>query len=109
MLVASCPGTAGGTLRRGPLCNTNVLMYTRERAAQRIVHARLDAHSLRIRSRLRRQLGWNDSEIVRRGIQALEGLTREGPRLPLVGLGEFASGVPDLGSNPKHLEGFGST
>lgn len=26
----------------------------------------------------------------------------------VVGLGEFSTGVPDLGSNKKHLQGFGS-
>jgi hypothetical protein len=26
----------------------------------------------------------------------------------VIGLGKFSSGVPDLGSNEKHLKGFGS-
>jgi hypothetical protein len=32
---------------------------------------------------------------------------RAGKSRTVIGLGRFASGVPDLGSNKKHLEGFG--
>ncbi len=75
----------------------------------KIVHARLDDDSRKVLSRLRRHTGWNDSEIVRRGIRALAGLTLTPARKDIVGLGAFESGVPDLGSNEEHLEGFGRT
>jgi hypothetical protein len=28
-------------------------------------------------------------------------------RIKITGMGQFDSGIPDLGSNKKHLEGFG--
>jgi hypothetical protein len=73
----------------------------------RIIHARLDAETERMLRRLERQFGWNDSQVVREGIKILNGLTGRGKRR-VKGLGRFASGVPDLGSNKSHLKGFGS-
>jgi hypothetical protein len=72
----------------------------------RMIHARLDAETERILRRLERRLGWNDSQVVREGIKALNGLTARGRRR-VIGLGRFSSGVPDLGSNKTHLKGFG--
>ncbi|MGD2064590.1 MAG: hypothetical protein PVF51_13545 [Nitrospirota bacterium] len=74
---------------------------------ERIVHARLDEQSEQLLERLRRDTGWRDSEIVRRGIQALATLTLAPRKAEIVGLGRFASGVPDLGSAKGHLDGFG--
>lgn len=34
---------------------------------------------------------------------------KPGKRLNITGMGQFDSGIPDLGSNKKHLEGFGKT
>jgi len=50
---------------------------------------------------------WNDSRIVREGIKALGALA--GPNRPrkIAGVERFRSGVPDLGSNKRHLRGFG--
>jgi hypothetical protein len=43
--------------------------------------------------------------VIRRGIQLVE---RERPAQPrLVGVGMFDSGIADLATNKKHLEGFG--
>jgi len=72
-----------------------------------IVHARLDPATVRLLKRLRRQFGWNDSEVVRRAIRALAEV--ELPQRPraIAGLGEFDSGTDDLGSNKAHLRGFG--
>ena len=54
--------------------------------------------------RLRRG-GLSTSEVIRRGIQLVE---RERPAQPrLVGVGMFDSGIADLATNKKHLEGFG--
>lgn len=74
-----------------------------------IVHARLDTHTREIMRRLQRRHGWSESEIVRIGIRALADtdlLAGEQAR-KIYGLGEFASGIDDLGSNDKHLEDFG--
>jgi hypothetical protein len=72
-----------------------------------IVHARLDEETRRILTRLCRQTGLNPSEIIRRGIKALTATTATGTKRRIVGVGKFASGIPDLGSNKEHLEGFG--
>ncbi|MFC1642959.1 hypothetical protein ACFL5O_09805 [Myxococcota bacterium] len=72
-----------------------------------IVHARLDPKTERLLKRLESQFGWNLSEVVRRAIRVLVDV--ELPRRPrrIVGLGEFESGIEDLGSNKTHLSGFG--
>lgn len=72
-----------------------------------IVHARLDPETKRLLERLRRQFGWNDSEVVRRALRVLAEAELPRRRRKIVGLGEFESGIDDLGSNPDHLDGFG--
>lgn len=82
------------------------LMYTHDR--EKIVHARLDAETGSLLERLRRQTGLQDSELVRRAIRALaRRTTAAAPRVEIVGVGAFASGVSDLGSSKAHLAGFG--
>ena len=71
-----------------------------------LIHARLDAATERQLARLRKATGLTDSELVRRGLQALAALPLQGNRA-IVGLGAFESGKPDLGSNRAHLRGFG--
>jgi hypothetical protein len=74
----------------------------------RVVHARLDPATERLLNRLKRQRGWSDSEIVRLGIRSLAQLElRQRQGRQIVGLGRFRSKVRDLGSNKKHLDGFG--
>lgn len=73
----------------------------------KIVHARLDEESERILDRLRRRTGLRDSAVIRRALREMDaGLPAPAVR-KISGLGKFASGVPDLGSNKKHLRGFG--
>jgi len=73
-----------------------------------IVHARLDPYTRQILRRLKRRHGWSDSETVRHGIRALGELELPSEeRRQIVGLGKFSSGIPDLGSNAKHLRDFG--
>ena len=72
-----------------------------------VIHARLDADTDSLRSELQKQLGWNDSQIVREGIKSLSALIRTNGERKIIGLGRFRSGVSDLGSNKKHLKGFG--
>jgi hypothetical protein len=71
-----------------------------------LIHARLDAATEKQLVRLRKATGLTDSELVRRGLQALAALPIGGLRA-VVGLGAFESGKPDLGSNRAHLRGFG--
>ncbi|HEY3215047.1 MAG TPA: hypothetical protein VGK93_01005 [Candidatus Eisenbacteria bacterium] len=73
----------------------------------RIIHARLDVHTERLLRELERRLGWNDSQVVREGIKALNVLLAPKRARHIVGLGRFRSGIRDLGSNKAHLKGFG--
>jgi hypothetical protein len=71
------------------------------------VQARLDRRSQLALQRLVRRLSWNPSRVVREGLGLLAACYGTPPRKKVVGVGRFASGLPDLGSNKKHLEGFG--
>lgn len=73
----------------------------------RIIHARLDVQTERVLREIERRLGWNDSQVVREGIKALNVLLVPRRSRQIVGLGRFRSGVKDLGSNKGHLKGFG--
>ena len=72
-----------------------------------IIHARLDLETQRMLQQLERRLGWSHSQVVREGIRALSRALAHGRARTVVGLGQFRSGVPDLGSNKEHLKGFG--
>lgn len=73
----------------------------------RIIHARVDGQTEKLLREIERRLGWNDSKVVREGIKALNVLLVPKRGRKVVGLGRFRSGVPDLGTNPRHLKGFG--
>jgi hypothetical protein len=73
----------------------------------RVIHARLDADTDSLRDALQKRLGWNDSQIVREGIKALSVLVPAGGKRKIIGQGRYKSGIPDLATNKKHLEGFG--
>jgi len=46
--------------------------------------------------------------VVREAIRRMATSYPLNVRPRIAGLGKFASGIPDLGSNKKHLKGFGS-
>lgn len=73
----------------------------------RVVQARLDEDTDSLRTRLQQQLGWSNSEIVRRGIQLLACTTLKPGKPRFSGVGKYDSGVPDLATNRRHMEGFG--
>jgi hypothetical protein len=73
----------------------------------RIIHARLDTETEKVLRTLRRRLSWNDSQVVREGIKALNVLLVPRSARKIVGIGQFRSGRSDLGSNKRHLKGFG--
>ena len=71
------------------------------------VQARLDAATRRDLAKLVRSLGWSPSRVVREALRRMASSELPaGPRR-IAGLGKFSSGVPDLGSNKKHLRDFG--
>ena len=71
------------------------------------VQARLDRRSQMALERLVRRLGWSPSRVVREGVQLLAACYAGPSAQQVIGVGRFASGLPDLGSNKKHLRGFG--
>jgi antitoxin component of RelBE/YafQ-DinJ toxin-antitoxin module len=72
------------------------------------VQARLDRDTAATLAKLVAQHGWTPSRAVREGLRLLAKSQMLPQRLRIAGLGKFSSGIRDLGSNPKHLQGFGS-
>ena len=73
----------------------------------KVVQARLDDQTEKMLTELRQRTRLSDSELIRRAIRSFAVLPSisGGPRV--VGIGRFASGVRDLGSNKAHLKSFG--
>lgn len=71
------------------------------------IQARLDDRSRKRLTVLVRELGWSPSQVVREGLRVLEASFLRKKKRGVIGLGKFCSGLPDLGSNKKHLRDFG--
>ena len=71
------------------------------------VQARLDRRSQAALERLMHRTGWSPLRIVREGVHLLAACYRVPSARRVIGVGRFASGLPDLASNKKHLKGFG--
>ena len=71
------------------------------------VQARLDVETQAALDRLVRRLGWSPSKIVRESLRLMVKHHGAAPRRKVIGVGEFDSGITDLGSNKAHLEGYG--
>jgi hypothetical protein len=71
------------------------------------IQARLDDRSRKRLAVLVRELGWSPSQVVREGLRVLEASYLREKKQGVIGLGKFRSGITDLGSNKKHLRGFG--
>lgn len=71
------------------------------------VQARLDRETQAALEVLVRRLGWSPSRVVREGLRLMAACYGTASRTKVVGVGRFASGIADLGSNKKHLKGFG--
>jgi hypothetical protein len=75
----------------------------------RVVQARLDEETESLRSQLQQQLGWSNSKIVREGIKLLSAVTPRNGKRRFSGAGKYESGLPDLATNPKYMDGFGQS
>lgn len=73
----------------------------------KIIQARIDATTETALARLRRQTGMTDSELVRKGLELVSQGMKPVRARRVRGVGRFASGRNDLGSNKAHLSGFG--
>jgi hypothetical protein len=71
------------------------------------IQARLDERSRKRLKALVQELEWSPSMVVREGLRILEASYLHRRKRGVIGLGKFRSGVPDLGSNKKHLKEFG--
>jgi hypothetical protein len=72
-----------------------------------VVQARLDPEAQQALDGLVRRLGWSPSKVVRESLRLMSRHHGPGPRRKVIGTGKFASRLTDLGSNKRHLEGFG--
>lgn len=70
------------------------------------IQARLDLESAKALQELVVHHGWSASEAVRQGIRLLAA-SQPRKNTKLIGQGQFDSGIPDLATNKKHMEGFG--
>lgn len=71
------------------------------------VQARLDREAQAALESLVRRLDWSPSRVVREGLRLLAACYGTPSRRKVIGIGRFASNVSDLGSNKRHLKGFG--
>jgi len=72
-----------------------------------VVQARLDPQARQTLDSLVRRLGWTPSRVVRESLLLMGRHHNAAPRKRVIGVGKFASGLPDLGSNKRRLQGFG--
>jgi hypothetical protein len=72
-----------------------------------VVQARLDPEARQTLDGLVRRLGWNPSRVVRESLLLMGRYHSASPRKRVIGVGKFQSRLPDLGSNKRHMQGFG--
>jgi hypothetical protein len=72
-----------------------------------MVQARLDEEAQAALDRLVRQHGLKRSDAVREAILLLDKHRSVSARPRMIGIGMVSSGVGDLATNKKHMEGFG--
>ena len=71
------------------------------------VQARLDREARDALAKLVRRFGWSPSAVVREGIRLVAACHTGPADKRVIGTGKFSSGIKDLGSNKRHLKGFG--
>jgi hypothetical protein len=71
------------------------------------VQARFDTKAEAALKKLIRSNGWTTSQALRECVLRVYEQTAAKPRPRLIGVGCFDSGIGDLATNKKHMEGFG--
>ncbi len=71
------------------------------------IQARLDEQTQAALDRLVRRNGMNPSEVVRQGIRLVAKQADATKGIEIIGLGKYDSGLTDLSTNKKYMEGFG--
>jgi hypothetical protein len=72
-----------------------------------MVQSRFDAKAEAALKRVTRTHGWTTSQALRECVLRVDEETTAKPRPRLIGAGCFDSGITDLATNKKHMEGFG--
>lgn len=73
-----------------------------------IIQARLDEETQAALNLLVRRHGLKPSEVVRQGIRLVVKQVEGAKPVEIIGLGKYDSGLTDLSTNKKYMEGFGS-
>lgn len=73
------------------------------------VQVRLDKEAEAALDQLVRVNGWTPSQAVRDSLVKAAEQQKPKPRPKLIGVGIFDSGISDLSTNKKYMEGFGLT
>jgi hypothetical protein len=71
------------------------------------VQARLDEEAREALQTLVMRNGWSPSQAVRESLIHMVRQVSTTPRRRIIGVGIAASGIGDLSTNPRHMEGFG--
>jgi Ribbon-helix-helix protein, copG family len=71
------------------------------------VQARLDPESREALETLTRRLGMSQSEVVRASLRLMVKEHAAPKPRKIIGAGQFDSGIGDLATNKKHMQGFG--
>jgi hypothetical protein len=72
-----------------------------------VVQTRLDDWTKAALENAARQEGRSVSDLVREGIHMVVSHHSASPRRKWIGVGKYDTGIPDLSTNPKYMEGFG--
>ncbi|MGA3035712.1 MAG: ribbon-helix-helix protein, CopG family [Terracidiphilus sp.] len=72
-----------------------------------VVQTRLDEETKAALEQVARQQGKSVSDLLREGIRVVVKHHSASPRRKWIGVGKYDSGIPDLSTNPKYMEGFG--
>ena len=73
------------------------------------VQVRLDQESQAALKQLVKTNGWTASQAVRESLRNTAAQQKPKVRPRLIGIGSFDSGIGDLATNKKYMEGFGMT
>lgn len=73
----------------------------------KIIHARLDDETSEMLRDLVAKLESSESHVIREALKHFAATVPTGGKKKIIGLARFKSGVSDLGSNKRHLSGFG--
>ena len=72
-----------------------------------VIQTRLNEATKAALENAARQQGRTVSELVREGVELVISRHSASPRRKWIGVGKYDTGIADLSTNPKYMEGFG--